>query len=146
MEEDSRSTIRDYANRANSCLPCQNQHQKQKNDLKLIQFCACWIPRLFTSEMKDARVSACQANLQRVKEVVSWKHFREQIVTVDETKITFFDQLTKQESMVSNATSDTFQCNIKFVFLANLVEKWRESADEGKTSPALPEAHVHHLL
>ena len=80
-----------------------------KDDLELTRLRARWIPQLLTQDMKDARVSMCQANLQRVEEGGSWEHFRDLIVTEDETWVPFFDPPTKQESMVGKVVIFVFE-------------------------------------
>ena len=80
-----------------------------KDDLELTRLCARWIPRLLTQDMKDARVSMCQANLQRVEEVGGLEHFRDLIVTGDEIWVPFFDPPTKQESMVNKVIIFVFE-------------------------------------
>ena len=83
LEEDARSTVRELADRTDS--PNTTVFRVLKDDLELVRLCARWFPRLLTPAMKEARVSICQANLQRVEELGGWDHFRELIVTEDET-------------------------------------------------------------
>ena len=101
LEEDARSTVRELADRTDS--PSTTVFRVLKDDLDLVRLCARWIPRLLTPAMKEARVSICQANLQRAEELGGWDHFRELIVTGDETWVPFFDPPTKQETMVSKS-------------------------------------------
>ena len=87
--------------------------------------------------MKDARVSMCQVNLQRVEEVSGWEHFRDLLVTGDETWVPFFDPPTKQESMVSGVIIFVFEiyssCQMKCIMLFSGLDKERiESAAESE--------------
>lgn len=112
LADDARSTIRELADRTNS--PSTSVFRVIKDDLELVRLCARWIPRLLTPEMKEARVSACEENLERVEEAGGWEHFRQLIVTGDETWVPFFDPPTKQESMVSKQESPYSRCKLIF--------------------------------
>ena len=94
LDKDRRITLRELSARTDcSYGKVFNIIHEQLN---MRRVCARWIPKMLTDNQKRMRTESCQRKLRRFEREGS--NFMERIVTVDETRISFYTPETKQQS------------------------------------------------
>ena len=71
-------------------------------ELNMRPVCARWIPKVFTDDQKQKRVDSCIWILKRFER--EGPRFKERVVTVDETWISFYTPETKQQFIMWKTT------------------------------------------
>lgn len=92
---DRRLTVRDIALKTG--LGSNSVHDIIIKELKTTKVCACWVPRLLTSQQKLQQVANNRAFLKQYRQLGD--RFLESIITA-ETWISVYDPETKQDSSV----------------------------------------------